>query len=730
MMAADSNITLLGYLPIGYCNTIAPISERYLAIGSGRGVRIMDVTDKTHPFMASEITSGGEVSDITASGNYLYVATQGAGYYVSDDFTAGLIIVDVSDPVHPQTKAFYQTDAACTAVAVAGNYAYVANSSNLLVLDISNPQSPTKVGSLYVGASAKDEFCDGAYLYVSAQSQGTKIYDLNDPAHPNLIGTISYGSSSGISVSDTVAVLSGLLHSVSLYSVSDASHPQELSQIISDDNKDNYYSATISGHYLFLSGSHSDNGSQFMFKIYDISNPGNPVLKSTYYDESGRFNSSEYGREISVQNGIAFVAAGNGLRVIQTNDLENPDLLSVYETNMDANDVQISNNLAYFTYNMVPAGMAGFSIIDVSDPTCLHERGYLYLKPYYSGMTSVAVSNGYAYIEQSVPAPDSARGIHVINIADPGNPQEARFIAFQAEPKNIIAADGNYVYAETANMDTIRIYDISDHENPLLVGKWGVNPWDYGYPNSYLLSGTNFYVGTTKGLLIFDRSNPASLNLLGFYTLPANYYGVNGVAVRDQKAYLATQNGLLAIDISDPANPVLIADNSDYLSDVTLIGGDIYAANPGQGLRLYHLSESTFRMDGYYDNKNYRLNKLTACNDLIYATYEGLMIFRKGPATGIGTGQKITVNGFHLKQNYPNPFNPETNIRFSLGQRTRVKIVVYNAAGQKVAQLLDAVQSAGSHQLKWQAGALSSGIYFIQMQAGTFSQVRKAFLLK
>ena len=467
-----------------------------------------------------------------------------------------------------------------------------------------------------------------------------------------------------------------------------------------------------------------------MFKIYDISDPKNPVLKSEYYDQSGRFNSLEYGRDITVKNGFAYVASGNGLRVMQTNDPENPDLLSVYETNVDPQDVRISQNLAYFTYNMDPAGMAGFSIIDVSDPACLHERGYLYLKPYVSGQTSIAIGNGYAYIEQSVVVPDSARGIHVINIANPENPQETRFIRFRTESRAIIATDGNYVYAETANIDTILIYNVTDPENPFIVGKWAINIWEHGFPNDYLISGTNFYVGTTKGLLIFDRSNPASLNLLGFYTLPANYYGVNGVAVADQKAYLATQNGLLAVDISDPANPVLIAGNSDYLSDVTLNGGDIYAANPGQGLRLYHLSESTFTMDGYYDNKNYRLNKLTSSNDLIYATYEGLMIFRKGPATGIDTGQKITVNGFQLKQNYPNPFNPETNIRFNLGQHTRVKIVVYNAAGQKVAQLLDAVQSAGSHQLKWQAGALSSGIYFIQMQAGTFSQVRKAVLLK
>ncbi len=37
-----------------------------------------------------------------------------------------------------------------------------------------------------------------------------------------------------------------------------------------------------------------------------------------------------------------------------------------------------------------------------------------------------------------------------------------------------------------------------------------------------------------------------------------------------------------------------------------------------------------------------------------------------------------------LAQNYPNPFNPETTIRFSLNERQKVRLIIYDLAGHRV----------------------------------------------
>ncbi|MDH4337248.1 MAG: multicopper oxidase domain-containing protein [Candidatus Krumholzibacteria bacterium] len=85
---------------------------------------------------------------------------------------------------------------------------------------------------------------------------------------------------------------------------------------------------------------------------------------------------------------------------------------------------------------------------------------------------------------------------------------------------------------------------------------------------------------------------------------------------------------------------------------------------------------------------------------------------------------------YSLGQNTPNPFNPTTQIRFALPAESRVSLVVYNVAGQKVATLIDDTAPAGYHTVELDAANLASGVYFYRLDAGNFSQTRKMVLLK
>jgi hypothetical protein len=89
-----------------------------------------------------------------------------------------------------------------------------------------------------------------------------------------------------------------------------------------------------------------------------------------------------------------------------------------------------------------------------------------------------------------------------------------------------------------------------------------------------------------------------------------------------------------------------------------------------------------------------------------------------------------------LQQNYPNPFNPQTTIAFSLKERGRVRIAVFNVAGQLVKTLLDESRAAGSYtDVRWDGTSgvnqpVASGVYWYRLVAGSFSQSRKMVLLK
>jgi hypothetical protein len=85
---------------------------------------------------------------------------------------------------------------------------------------------------------------------------------------------------------------------------------------------------------------------------------------------------------------------------------------------------------------------------------------------------------------------------------------------------------------------------------------------------------------------------------------------------------------------------------------------------------------------------------------------------------------------FSLSQNYPNPFNPSTTIRFSLPQREHVTLKVFDVLGREVATLVDGEMAAGNHAVTFAPRTSTSGLYFYKITAGTFSQTRKAVLMK
>ncbi len=89
-----------------------------------------------------------------------------------------------------------------------------------------------------------------------------------------------------------------------------------------------------------------------------------------------------------------------------------------------------------------------------------------------------------------------------------------------------------------------------------------------------------------------------------------------------------------------------------------------------------------------------------------------------------------TEKTFRLAQNYPNPFNPTTTIDFSLPERAEVNLKVYDALGRVVAVLLNESREPGAHQVTFNAGGLSSGVYYYTLRYGAVTQTKKMILAK
>lgn len=114
--------------------------------------------------------------------------------------------------------------------------------------------------------------------------------------------------------------------------------------------------------------------------------------------------------------------------------------------------------------------------------------------------------------------------------------------------------------------------------------------------------------------------------------------------------------------------------------------------------------------------------------DIFNACYSHLDSFLVKVNTGV-----FSVTGFNLSQNFPNPFNSETYITFEIpaskiSQTADLKI--FDISGKLISTVFSKSVLPGFYKIKFDASALSSGIYFYILNYGTYSQTRTMVLLK
>ena len=92
-----------------------------------------------------------------------------------------------------------------------------------------------------------------------------------------------------------------------------------------------------------------------------------------------------------------------------------------------------------------------------------------------------------------------------------------------------------------------------------------------------------------------------------------------------------------------------------------------------------------------------------------------------------------------LAANFPNPFNPATAIPFglpaSVSGTAPVRLTIYNAAGQRVRELLDANPGPGRHTVFWDGGdrtgrPVAAGIYLYRLETPAGALTRRMTLVK
>jgi len=305
--------------------------------------------------------------------------------------------------------------------------------------EVGNLYTPVQVSATAVGANPRFAVVQANYLYIcDANDNDLRIYDVTDPAAPDLIGSVVIGGGRGVD---------------------------------------------IAGRYIYYSD--EDNGGRLV--IVDVIDPANPVVVGSIVAGGGA-------RGVRVQGKTAFVSfngANGPLRSFDVSDPTSPVLLDSFNTNAPGRtDFDISDQILVMPNSM------DFQLIDISDPSNLSSLGfissdghsakfqgrYLYVgtedtdafevwdvatNPAFptqvgslaltapSSVRAISVSGNYAYTVDA-----SNNDMLVIDISDPTAPVAISTPVSVGLNPIAITTVGRYAYVLDNNGDQFLIFDV------------------------------------------------------------------------------------------------------------------------------------------------------------------------------------------------------------------------------------------------------------------------------
>ena len=109
---------------------------------------------------------------------------------------------------------------------------------------------------------------------------------------------------------------------------------------------------------------------------------------------------------------------------------------------------------------------------------------------------------------------------------------------------------------------------------------------------------------------------------------------------------------------------------------------------------------------------------------------KGFNILGSSSVSGIGDENSLVPKEYMLYQSYPNPFNPSTTIKYSIPNSDKVSIKVFDILGREVATLVNDYKTAGTHSVEFNASRFASGVYFYQINTGSYVETKKMVLLR
>jgi len=575
---------------------------------AGGAVVIMDITNPSSPQVVSEVHARALVDFMYFDNatKHLYLAAYFSGFEIWDlsDFNApvrlsrtptgvlprggiyacagylyvityadGIFVYNIADPVHPEYVSTVNVTGYSTGFYANDNFIYVITNNAIRLFDIVDPTTPVLRDSYPCNANGiivKDE-----YGYIADQT-GLKIIDVTNPDDLLLVGSLAIpGACYDVAVIGDFAYVAnnwygGTEGGVYAVNISDPVTP------VQTDFYNSYFNA-VAGVSNYITCTNSEG-----FSIFDVSTPG----QLAYLLQNGM---PGFLMDVAIKDGYAYTGS-NGIRVSDISDHSHPQQVAFLES--DAKMIDILGDLAACIPESMGTGNR-LNLLDVSDPENPYEIGY------YDNLklTQEAIIHGdYVYVA------GWWDGVTILNIADPSSPSFVTKVhnwtsgAIPGEEfcyASDISVQGNYLYIidykpfEAEDTKGLYIFDISNPESPVLVSRYeqqSEKGWRIKVKDTYA-----YLADGIGGIEVIDISNPLDPQTVAYQPLMDVAYNLD---VDNGYVYAACYilGGVQAINILNPESPFVEGyyyRSGLFALNVTADDHDIYIADGSAGFQIY-----------------------------------------------------------------------------------------------------------------------------------------------
>ncbi len=374
-------------------------------IDSGVGIRRYSLENPESPQHLKDLASSGRPRWLSISDDYYFIG----------NFQSGLMAIPKGNEFFEGSYGHLDVGGTPKAIRTVGNYLYVGlNKQGLLVVDPLVMKPKQQLYSFDVPGRNLDLVKDGRWLYVSSDTSGFQVVDLEDE---KVVASLPGLVAKRMTRAGQTIYLVNKVGEVSLVNVSDPYRPEKIHQFKLPNTSLNL---SVSDSRLIVSGLEG-------VTLYDVANPFMPQLLDHF--------PLERAMDATIDEKIVYVAADQqGLVILQiTENSKLRKLKSIkppwpMDAFVNAQALAVKDKLVYLAL-----GQSGMSILDVANPRQPKILGSVNLPGYSAGISIAENFLGVSSLNE---------GVLYLDVRNPKKPMVISSVRARNAAEGVLLSDG------------------------------------------------------------------------------------------------------------------------------------------------------------------------------------------------------------------------------------------------------------------------------------------------